>query len=389
MSQNLTMPRFSKDIIMKCEYFKTNKCKSCHLLDKSYDASLLLKEHELKTLFPQNSILIKPTVGVSGEMSGSRNKAKFAVFTQNDKLTFGFYHSDGTHQELENCPLHAEGMNALLPNICDILNKHKIIPYDLKTKTGELKYFLLSTSGDEFLLRFVLRSKESLHRLKKAVIEMQSLTPSIKVITANIQPIHQAILEGDEEIILTEDSVITHQFDEFTLALGARSFFQVTPQIARSLYNAVADSIAIDVPSSLIDLYCGVGAFSFYASRYCADVTGVEISKEAIECAKYSTRLNQAKINFEAMDVEKYLQKSHKTFDAVVVNPPRRGLNSSIIKMIKNIAPKFIYYSSCNAQTMARDFREMEDAYQIKSLQIFDMFPYTKHYETLMCLVRK
>ena len=225
--------------------------------------------------------------------------------------------------------------------------------------------------------------------MKKAVSEIQAISPTIKVITANIQPIHKAILEGDEELILTSDSAIIHQFDEFKLALGARSFFQVTPQIAKSLYNAVADSVSVNTPKSLIDLYCGVGAFSFYASRHCSDITGVEISKEAISCAKNSATQNGSQINFVAMDVEEYLSKSVQKFEAVLVNPPRRGLNSSIIKLIQDISPEYIYYSSCNAVTMARDFSELEENYQIQSLQIFDMFPYTSHYETLMCLIRK
>jgi 23S rRNA (uracil747-C5)-methyltransferase len=378
---------------MKCEYFKNNKCNSCNLLDSSYMESLLLKEHELKQLFPIHLSSIKPTIAISDEVSKSRNKAKFAVFPQNEKITFGFYHRDGAPRELEFCPLHAEGINALLPSIRDILEQHKIKPYDINSKSGELKYLLITSSqqhnNDEFLLRFVMRSKDCLVRLKRAAAEICSVFPAIKVITANIQPIHQAIIEGNEEIVLTNDSVIIHQFDEFQLAMGAKSFFQVTPEIAKLLYNAVANSVAEDTPASLIDLYCGVGVFSFYATRYCPDITGVEISKEAIDCANYSANLNHIKANFIAMDVELYLKNNQKKFEAVLINPPRRGLNAAIISMIKDVAPKFIYYSSCNAQTMARDFSAMQDIYEIKSLQIFDMFPFTSHYETLMCLIRR
>ena len=378
---------------MKCSYFLESHCRSCNLLDKSYADTLVLKEVELKKLFSEIDTIFKPSVGLDRDATGSRNKAKFSVFTENNELTFGFYHSDGTSRELEACPLHALGINSLLPQLKIILKKYQIIPYDLKTKTGELKYLLLSKSGEgesgELLLRFVLRSKESLDRLKKAAIEISAMSSNVKVITANIQPIHQAIFEGDEEMVLTRDLSIIHQFDEFKLSLGARSFFQVTPRIAKRLYGAVADSISINAPKSLIDLYCGVGAFSFYASRHCFDITGVEISKEAIDCAKNSSLVNGSQIDFVAMDVEEYLNKSPKKFEAVIVNPPRRGLNSSIIKMIENIAPQFIYYSSCNAETMARDFLELKTNYQIQSLQIFDMFPYTSHYETLMCLIKK
>jgi 23S rRNA (uracil747-C5)-methyltransferase len=378
---------------MKCSYFSQSYCRSCNLLDKSYAITLSTKEAALKELFPQEYILFKPTIGLNNDAIGTRNKAKLAVFTQHNEITFGFYHSDGTPTELEECPLHAEGINTFLPNIRQILKKHHITPYDIKTKTGELKYLLISKSSgndtDDFILRFVLRSKASLPRLKKATEDIIALSPLIKVITANIQPIHQAIIEGDEEIVLTNNTVIIHQFDEFQLGLGARSFFQVTPQIAQHLYNAVADAVLVDNPSSLIDLYCGVGVFSFYASRHCLDVTGVEISKEAIECAEHSAKINKKKINFYAMDVEDYLKNNVNEFDAVIVNPPRRGLNPVIIKMIDDISPQFIYYSSCNAQTLARDFQEFKNHYEIKSLQIFDMFPYTAHYETLMCMVKK
>lgn len=381
---------------MKCSYFLQSQCQSCTLLDKSYEVTLVQKEVELKKLFEGKNVLYKPTIGLDHEVSGSRYKAKFAVFSKDGELTFGYYQADGTAKELENCPLHVRGINSFLSQIREVLKNFKIIPYDLKTKTGELKYLLISKSGNEdsgeLLLRFVLRSKESLDRLKKATKDIQDIQESnkmVKVVTANIQPIHQAIQEGPEEIVLTSEKVIIHQFDEFKLALGARSFFQVTPKIARKLYGALADMVRIDSPESLIDLYCGVGAFSFYASRHCPNITGVEISTEAIDCAKNSNIINEKNINFHSMDVEDYLKLYPSNFDAVVINPPRRGLNNSIIGMIKEIAPRFIYYSSCNAETMARDFREFEENYDIQSLQIFDMFPFTAHYETLMCLTKK
>ena len=380
-------------IIMKCSYFLQSHCRSCNLLDKSYAETITFKEDELKRIFKQRPFYLIPTIKL-GKVEQSRSKAKFAVFYDNNsEITFGFTTSDGGHRELESCGLHVEGINNLLPELKKILVKYQIIPYDIKNKKGELKFVLISksckSSTNEFLLRFVLRSKESLDRLKKATLDILDLPFKIKVITANIQPIHQAIIEGDEEVVLTNDRVIIHQFDEFQLALGARSFFQVTPQVAKGLYGALAERISLDNPQSLIDLYCGVGAFAFYASRWCEDVTGVEISDAAIECAMTSVKLNMSNIKFYAMDVEKYLNQQVKKFEAVIVNPPRRGLNSAIIKNILDINPKYIYYSSCNAETLARDYLEFESYYDIISMQIFDMFPYTSHFETLMCLSKK
>lgn len=377
---------------MKCESYQNSSCRSCELLDKSYGETILLKEKKLKSLFLGNDHLIKPSVIHEKDTNGSRTKAKFAAFSVDGEIYFGFYNKDGVAQKLESCPLHADGINDLLSPLKEILKKFKIIPYDIKEKKGELKYILISKStsdNPEILLRFVLRSKESLDRLRIACDDLTSLPFNVKVVTVNIQPIHQAILEGEEELVLTNKKVITHQFDEFQLTLGARSFFQVTPSMAKKLYNSLSELVRENQNKSLLDLYCGVGAFSFYASRFASAVTGVEISSEAIDCAKISLELNMSTINFYSMDVDDFLKKDLSGFDSVVVNPPRRGLNASIISNLKKINPEYIYYSSCNAETMEQDYDSLKEEYAIVSLQIFDMFPYTNHFETLMCLKRK
>jgi 23S rRNA (uracil747-C5)-methyltransferase len=369
---------------MHCEYFDKKLCQSCSLLDLRLEETLDLKEQSLKKLFINYRPIYQQTVRLD-KVEHSRTKAKLACFLKDGVLTFGYVDANLGLHELEHCPLHADGINDLLPILKANLSKYSISPYDLQSKKGELKFLIISKSSGEnqFLIRFVLRSKESLDRLKKMALELEVLLPQIKVMSANIQPEHKAILEGEEEIVLTKSAWIIHQFDEFKLALGARSFFQVSPEIAKKLYFQVSEQIRMDKPSSLLDLFCGVGAFAFYASKWCQKVFGVEISKEAIECAKHSVELNGKKITFSAFDVEKFLSKNQERFEAVIVNPPRRGLNEKIIDQLFSIDPKFIYYSSCNAETLLLDTHKLTSRYELKSLQIFDMFPHTSHYETL------
>ncbi len=376
---------------MKCRYFENSHCSSCEFLDKSYYETLIIKEKILNQYFVEPAKLLKPTIGLKDDAMFTRTKAKLAVFSKNNEIHFGFYNSKGEPTELEQCPLHGLGVNQTLIDVKSLFKKYKIIPYDLHQKNGEVKYLLISQSdvSGELLFRFVLRSKESLDRLKKLSADLLERHPLIKVITANIQSEHKAILEGDEEILLTKDSYIIHHFDYVQLAFGARSFFQVTPQIARKLYSALYEQVRADNPSSFLDLFCGVGAFSFYASRACADVVGVEISSDAIAFAKISNQLNKKSIDFVAGDVENYLELNSRKFDAIMVNPPRRGLNSSIIKTLLTLSPQFLYYSSCNVETLARDWLQLSQLYELKSLQIFDMFPYTSHFETLACMVLK
>lgn len=377
---------------MDCHWFKTNHCHSCELLDRSYADTILLKEKKLGELFAGQNVFLKETVGLKDNVENSRNKAKLAMFGDSSDIQFGFYDSHLNFKKLEECPLHMEGLNELLPVLKTKLVEYKIVPYSLTEKKGELKYVILSKSQshNDLLVRFVLRSKESLDRLKKMAAILVTEFPFIKVVTANLQPEHKAVMEGDEEIVLTTEDKILHQFDDVFLTLGPRSFFQVTPEIAGKLYASAGRIVEEYKVKSFLDLFCGVGAFSYFAAKSCPDVLGVELSKEAIVCAQSSQNLNKVsgKIAFEALDVEAFLKNLDKNFEAILVNPPRRGLNKSIIKDILAQKPKLIIYSSCNAETLSRDFSDIDHEYKIVSTQIFDMFPYTEHFETLMIMLR-
>lgn len=378
---------------MKCHHFLKKHCVSCDLLALNYAASISVKEQKLKSLFPDAVDKIKPTVMAQAGAEGTRNKAKLAAALIAGEIEFGFYEANLQFKKLEDCPLHAEAINVLLQPLKEYLNHFKIPPYDLATKKGELKYVLITYSEStlEILIRFVLRSKESLDRLKKLTAVIVSDHPTIKVVTANIQPVHQAILEGEEEIVLTNQDCIAHVFDEYHLYQGPRSFFQTHTAMALQLYRQLQIEISQLSIYSFLDLYCGVGAFSFFAAKHCVKAVGVEISDTAIFYANKAKEINKTNnIDFVAMDVDIFLKKLHlERFDAILVNPPRRGLNASIIAQLIQLAPQYLFYSSCNADSLKRDILQLEETYQIQSLQIFDMFPFTNHFETLVVMTRK
>jgi 23S rRNA (uracil747-C5)-methyltransferase len=377
---------------MKCNHYSTQHCLSCDLLAHDYLSSVAIKQQTLAALFPEYLDNIKPPVMVEGGADGQRNKAKLAVAIIGGEIEFGFYNQAFQFKKLEDCPLHAPAINAILGDLKKILSTYKIIPYDLFTKQGELKYVLItySESSNELLLRFILRSSESLLRLKKLTAELLTLFENIKVVTANIQPIHQAILEGDKEEVLTERDYITHCFGEYTLLQGPRSFFQTNSQMALALYSQFQYQLSSLFVNHFLDLYCGVGAFSFFAARHCNKVVGIEISDAAIHFANTARLINKIdNVSFHALDVEKYLSsKLDIKVDAVMVNPPRRGLNENIIDQLIALDPKYIFYSSCNAHTLQRDVVKLKEKYQVVSLQLFDMFPFVSHFETLALLTR-
>jgi 23S rRNA (uracil747-C5)-methyltransferase len=378
---------------MKCQNFLQQHCLSCDLLAYDYLSSIKIKQDKLASLFSNHTRIIKPTIICEETAQGSRNKAKLAVALVNNAIEFGFYTNKMQFKKLEDCPLHAPPINAVLIILKKLLLANKIIPYDLFSKKGELKYLLItySASAHELLLRFVLRSKESLADIKKITEELLVLNPIIKVVSVNIQSIHQAILEGDEEIVLTKNDCIAHHFDEYTLFQGPRSFFQTNSAQALKLYQQFQQEFSTLKISSFLDLYCGVGAFAFFAKKYCHNVTGIEISDAAIFYANKARAINGHKdINFIAMDAADFLtQQQTSAFAAIMVNPPRRGLNNLIITELIRLAPTYLFYSSCNANTLQRDLLQLENKYQIQSLQIFDLFPHTSHFETLAILKLK
>jgi 23S rRNA (uracil747-C5)-methyltransferase len=309
-----------------------------------------------------------------------------------DNPIIGIATPERASQDLVDCKLSAPSITSLLRSLSSVITKYNLTPYDIKQRRGELKYLIITSTLDssQGILRFVLRSSESVARIRKAIPEIQREFPWIKVISCNIQPIPAAILEGPEEIILTEAKTVRENFSGIPLYFAPQSFMQVTPAIAQELYKTAAAIIASTAPQTVLDLFCGVGGFSLSASKHCKYLMGVEISQQAIDCANKSaleSGINNAK--FIAQDVETFIadNKSIKP-GLIITNPPRRGLSEAVIEFFKNTAPETIIYSSCNPETFIRDLCLLGTSFRLDSITPFDMFPMTEHWEVLGILTR-
>ncbi len=371
-------------MILNCKHATKKECNSCSLLNcDSYEQTLLEKMEKLKELFDEKIIL--PPVGCDYIVE-SRNKAKISVGGTVDLPILGATKSDGTIKEILECPLHLEEMNKILQYIKSRIKKYNLIPYSIKDKKGELKYLILykSEQTGEIILRFVLRSKESLDRIRIFYEQdLKNVFPNIKIVSVNIQPIHQAIMEGNDEIILSESKMVKTDLGEKTLFLAPKSFFQVTSHVATKLYSKASEVINSYDSKNVLDLFCGVGAFAIFTSSKDRNVVGVELSKEAIECAKKSAESLEGNATFIAEDATTFIQNNTTHFDALITNPPRRGLNKEIIEKIKEIAPKVFIYSSCNPESLKRDYEDLKDTFELKEITPYDMFPLTNHMECL------
>ncbi|HGY1166898.1 TPA: 23S rRNA (uracil(747)-C(5))-methyltransferase RlmC [Citrobacter braakii] len=375
---------------MQCALYDAGRCRSCQWITQPVGDQLSTKTADLQNL------LVDFSVGewcapVSGAESAFRNKAKMVVSGSVEKPLLGMLHRDGTPEDLCDCPLYPTSFSPVFSVLKPFIARAGLTPYNVARKRGELKYILLTESQFDggMMLRFVLRSDAKLAQLRTALPWLQEQLPQLKVITANIQPVHMAIMEGEMEIFLTEQQALAERFNDVPLWIRPQSFFQTNPEVASCLYATARNWVRHLPVNHMWDLFCGVGGFGLHCATPQMKLTGIEIAPEAITCAKQSAqKLGLQNLHFQALDSTQFATAQEEVPDLVLVNPPRRGIGKTLCDFLSRMAPRFIVYSSCNPQTMAKDIRELSE-YHIERVQIFDMFPHTAHYEVLTLLSRR
>lgn len=374
---------------MHCALYDAGRCRSCQWLEKPYPQQLSEKQSLLEQLLSQTAVAeyLPP---VTSALQGFRNKAKMVVSGSVERPIFGMVARDGEPDDLCDCPLYPARFAPVFDVLKPFIARAGLTPYNVARKRGELKFLLLTESSQGgMMLRFVLRSTSKLEQLRAALPWLQQQLPQLKVISANIQPVHMAILEGDEEIALTPDQALAECFNQVPLYIRPQSFFQTNPQVAADLYATARDWVAELPVTSMWDLFCGVGGFGLHCATPEMQLTGIEISAEAIACAQQSAeQLGLDKVSFAALDSTQFATSREQVPQLVLVNPPRRGIGAELCAYLSEMAPDHILYSSCNPSTMAQDIARLAD-YAVSRVQLFDMFPHTAHFEVLTLLIKK
>ncbi|MBG2704630.1 23S rRNA (uracil(747)-C(5))-methyltransferase RlmC [Klebsiella oxytoca] len=375
---------------MHCALYDAGRCRSCQWLELPVSQQLADKMADLRTLLADAPVA-DWCAPVCGPESGFRNKAKMVVSGSVERPLLGMLHRDGAPEDLTDCPLYPPGFAPVFAALKPFIARAGLPPYNVARRRGELKYILLTESRLDggMMLRFVLRSETKLAQLRAALPALQAQLPQLKVITANIQPVHMAIMEGEREIFLTDQQALAENFNGVPLWIRPQSFFQTNPVVASRLYATARDWVRQLPVNHMWDLFCGVGGFGLHSATPEMRLTGIEIAPEAIACAKQSAaELGLNNLHFQALDSTQFATGEGDIPDLVLVNPPRRGIGDGLCDYLNRMAPEFIIYSSCNARTMAKDIARLA-GYRIERVQLFDMFPHTAHYEVLTLLVRE
>jgi len=372
-------------LTLDCRHYDAFRCRSCSLLEVPRARQLSDKEQHARSLVPSPVWL--PTV--AGPEGRFRNKAKMVVGGTADAPTLGILDRDHLGVDLRDCGLHSAGLTAALGHIADWISGAGLSPYDVGTRSGELKHVLLTESPDgELMLRLVMRSTALEARVRSRLPGLMEVLPTLRVVTINIQPAHKAVLEGDREIVLSDASALPMRLATgVTLRLGPKAFFQTNTLVAEALYEQARSWVdGLDV-RTIWDLYCGVGGFALHLAGVDREVLGVEVSADAIDAAQAAADELGAHARFVAADATAYALGSGAVPDLVVVNPPRRGIGPELAGWLESSGVGHVVYSSCNAESLSRDLALMPSLRPLEA-RVLDMFPHTTHYEVIVLLAR-
>lgn len=369
-----------------CPHFAAARCRSCAWIERSYAEQLADKQALAESRIQGPRLhWLAPMASAAG---GFRNKAKMAVGGTIDAPVLGLVDLQDHAVDLADCLLYPTGLQAAFAPLREFIRSARITPYSLAERRGELKYLLLTIApSGELGLRFVLRSREPLSRIEKHLPALREVLPRLGPVSVNLQPEHKAVLEGDTEILLPGPDSLRMVLNGIPLHLQPRSFFQTHTELAAALYARAARWIAELKPLRLLDLYCGVGGFALHCAAHAGEVIGREISAEAIASAQRSAaELGLANTHFEIADASAAAAVAGAV-DAILVNPPRRGIGAELCAAIESSPARTLIYSSCNIDSLAADLARLP-GFEAVEAQVLDLFPHTAHFETLVLLSR-
>ncbi len=378
-----------------CDYYARKECGSCSLLGEGSTIGSARKFSEfVAQLHTHHPSVMVDALWSPISLFHSRAKAKLAISGSSDAPRFGFIDRELNGVDLRNCPLHLPLITQIVNAVSGLITRHKLHPFDVKTRVGELKAIIVSCnrSQTEAMVRFVLRSRELESRVRVCAADLQKMFSQVTVMSLNIQPIPAAILEGPEEYLITDNEWIVERYSGINIAFAPQAFMQVTPETAEALYDQGREWLREHNIKTLLDLYCGAGGFSLTSASALHSACGVEISESAVKGATYSCSVNNiSNVTYLASPVDLAISGDglFEGFDGVVVNPPRRGLDESVRRALLKARPKVILYSSCNPQTWLRDISILAQEYTLERVRPFDMFVLTEHLEILSLLTIK
>lgn len=375
------------------------QCGGCQLQALSYPEQLAFKEKKVRENLEriggfENPPML-PIIGME-EPFHYRNKAQFPFGTDKEgNIITGFY-AGRTHQIIPNtdCALGVKENKAILEIILDFMNTYKVSAYDEETHRGLIRHVLIryGFQTKEIMVCLVINGQRIPHseRLTEKLREipgMTSITYSVNVDKTNV-------IMGKEIRVLWGQGYITDYIGTVKYQISPLSFYQVNPVQTEKLYGLALEYADLKGEETVWDLYCGIGTISLFLAQKAKKVYGVEIVPQAIEDARNNAKINEMEnVEFFVGKAEEVLPRQYEQnqayADVIVVDPPRKGCEESLLDAMVGMRPKRIVYVSCDSATLARDLKYLcERGYELRKVRAVDQFGMTVHVECVVLMSR-
>ena len=380
----------------QCPYEKD--CGGCVFHHMTYEEELRAKAQRVSDALTRLGGLDLGAVSITGSpaVEGYRNKAQYPVGTIRGRAEAGFF-KNRTHQvvPVKKCLIQGKEADQARQVIVDWMNENHVSVYDEKTGKGTVRHIYVRTAvvTKQVMVCLVInaetvpKEKQLVEKLLKGVDNFTTLCLSIHKKKGN------AVL-GDRFCTVYGEGYIEDILCGLRFRLSPRSFYQVNHDQAEQLYDKALDFAGLTGSETVLDLYCGTGTITLALSRRAKKVYGVEIIDAAIHDAKENALRNGIEnAEFFCADAsqaaKRFAEEGIKP-QVIVVDPPRKGLDESVIDSIVYMAPERVVYVSCDPATLARDLRRFADrGYETIKAEAFDMFPRCHHVESVALLKRR
>ena len=390
----------------KCAFAR--RCGGCQIQEMSYDRQLVFKDQKIRGNLEriggftkeQIEAVMQPVVGMEHPFS-YRNKAQFPFGTDKEGNPITGFYAGRTHDIIANtdCALGVDQNREILEIILQYMRENKIKSYDEKTGKGLIRHALIryGFKTKEIMVCLVVNGKKlpKAERLIEKLIQIEGMTS----ITISPNTRRDNVIMGDSYEILWGQGYITDYIGNVKYQISPLSFYQVNPVQTEKLYGLALEYADLKGDETVWDLYCGIGTISLFLAQKAKQVYGVEIVPQAIDDAKENAKINAIdNAEFFVGKAEEVLPEYYAEYerehngetahaDVIVVDPPRKGCDETLLETIVKMQPEKVVYVSCDSATLARDLKYLcANGYEITVCRGVDQFPQTVHVETVVLL---
>lgn len=373
------------------------KCGGCAFDHLNYEKELEIKENHVKECFRRIAGIEPEFEKIHGspEIYRYRNKAQYPVRNENGIIKTGFF-ARHSHRviDCENCRLQPVEFSLIVNEVKKYIKDYNLTCYDETANTGLLRHIYLRKGifSGEIMICLVING-DNIPFENELIKRLLKLDLSIKSVLLNVNKEKTNVISGKEFKTLYGKDYITDSLCGLDFRISPLSFYQVNPLQAEKLYKKAAEYANLSGTETVIDLYCGTGTIGLTMAAKAKEIIGIEIVPQAVEDAKINAEINSiTNARFICSDASRgalKLKEENIRSDVVILDPPRKGCESSLIETVNQMSPEKIVYISCDPATLARDCKLFSDyGYKVLKAAPFDMFARAGHVETVVLMSR-